>query len=155
MFIPEHLPLALEILLRGGGSVEDVVAHWLHVLFVSFWVGGLASLIVAHRVEEFYGVYVRVARFMVASLALTGATGLYMAFTEYGDPSSWFMFGTQIGRIGEKITAFIIIALLMGYTHHSIARKGKVEPRDALMAAIALVVSMGAMMLGASLTLGR
>ncbi|MEB3859952.1 MAG: hypothetical protein LRS43_01940 [Desulfurococcales archaeon] len=135
--------------------MEDVLAHWLHVLFVSIWVGGLASMIVAYRVEGFFNVYVRVARLMVASLALAGATGLYMAFTEYGDPGSWFRFGTQLGRIGEKITAFILMALLMGYAHHSITRKGRVEGREALLAAITLVISMGAMMLGASLTLGR
>ncbi len=135
--------------------MEDIAFHWLHVLFVSLWVGGLASLLVSYKEEAFFRVYIRVARLMVASLALIGVTGLYMAFTEYGDPGSWFKFGTQIGRIGEKITTYILIAALMGYAHHSIVKKGRVETREAVIASIALVASLGAMMLGASLTLGR
>ncbi len=133
---------------------SDVILHWLHIVFVAIWVGGLASFLAAYRISEFKPVYRIVSRLMIASLVLIAVTGLLVALSKYNGPSAWFDFGTPLGRIGEKIVTFILIALIMGYTHHSITRKGTITSRDAAMAGLALLLSLGAMILGVMLTIG-
>ncbi|HID04285.1 MAG TPA: hypothetical protein EYP20_00615, partial [Aigarchaeota archaeon] len=71
----------------------------------------------------------------LAALILAGLTGLLVAATKYGDPASWFNFGTTVGRIGEKIVGFIVVAGLAGYGFHTLTRKSKLGPAKAALAA--------------------
>ncbi len=135
-------------------GLGDVILHWLHILFVSIWVGGLASFLIAYRVDGFNRVYREVAKLMIASLILIALSGLLLASSKYNGPSAWFDFGSPIGRIGEKITALILMAVIMGYTHHSITKRNSIAGRDAVMVGLALIISFGAMILGVMLVTG-
>lgn len=134
-------------------SISDVILHWIHVLFVSVWVGSLAVFLASYKIEGFQRFYSQLSKIMLASLILVALTGLANAF-EYGGPGSWFRFGTLTGRIGEKIIAFILIAAIMGYVHHSMKKRGSITSRDVALVGLSMILSFGAMILGVMITLG-
>ena len=123
----------------------------LHVLGASLWIGGLATLAVLYaRVDQ--GLLRRLALVPISGLALLALTGLLVA-TKYGDPAAWFKMGTTIGKIGEKITALAASGVLAGLALHRLTRRGPSLLVKTSLAA-ALVISLGALYLGVSLTKG-
>ena len=137
--------------------------HYAHLVLAAVWLGFLVgALAMSYRgsgaLIEYHRLYGRIA---LAALALVGLLGLAMA-TYLGGPSDWFRFGTFTGRVGEKMISFLIIAALGGYMHHSLARKmeareGSEETllkRYRVVATIALIVTLGTMLLGSMITKG-
>lgn len=140
-------------------SADLLGFHYVHVVLASIWVGFLVSVIAASfkGSETLISVHRAAALPAFASLILLGLVGFIMASREFGfNPGAWFAFGTFTGRVGEKIIVWLVVAALGGYLNHVAIKKveqtGNVSTYRNL-AIIALLASLGAMLLGSMLTL--
>jgi len=132
-----------------AGEWTILTLTFLHVAFSGFWLGSLAvMLLAAGRSREAFRLAARIG---VASFIALGIVGLVDAYLLYGDVASWLRFGTPTGRVGEKIATFLVVAVLAGYAFHAAEKK----PANAkAAAALALLASLGAVMLGLMLSRG-
>ncbi|MCE4603691.1 MAG: hypothetical protein F7B20_01840 [Aeropyrum sp.] len=141
-------------------GAEDLALHYAHVILASIWIGYLAVVIAAsfRGKETLLAVNRSAGLLAFGSLILLAIVGVVMASTKYSaSPSEWFAFGTYMGRIGEKMITWLILAALGGYLNHVEIKKveetGKVG-RFRAIAAFALIASLGAALLGSMLSLG-
>ncbi|GBF09448.1 hypothetical protein apy_11730 [Aeropyrum pernix] len=135
--------------------------HYLHLLLASIWIGFLAAVLIASFRSRDHVLVVQktLGPAAMGSLFLLALVGVGMALAKYdAGLGEWFQFGTYIGRIGEKIISWTVAAAAGFYMVHMAGRK--LEEGEAGLgryrasAAVALLASLGAALLGSMLTLG-
>lgn len=172
--IRESIPTLIRVRISWRIQVVIVVdssdlyplIQFIHVLAASTWVGSHIILVTGPLIKsirsrdltpvlEFYKAFAWPATIGLLVAALTGA---YMAYLR-APPSTWFDFGTPQGRIGEKITLFIVLLLISGYAHARIVPGMKSNNPRVYRVAIAYILiatllTLGFPILGAMIRYG-
>ena len=142
------------------------VIQLIHVIAASIWVGSHLVLVTGPMIRalrlrdsrpilEFYET---IAWPATVGLLIAALTGLYMSSLRVL-PSEWFSFGEPSGRIGEKIVTFIVLVVIVGYTHARIfpgirQNNPSVFWRAILFVVIATLLSLALPLLGTLIRYG-
>ncbi len=100
----------------------EVLVHWLHVVGVGTWLGGLAALLVSLPGEGGEGAARSVRRFSFSAgigVGVVAATGLVRAVQELGSINN--LFTTQFGLMLVMKTVLLIALVGLGAAHRLIS----------------------------------
>jgi copper transport protein len=158
LVVTAGLAMAVDVLGGHAGAVSpaplQLAFQWLHVSAAGFWVGGLASLLVALRNAPPDVRSAGARRFSLTAgfaIALVAVTGVLRAIAEVGTFEA--LFGTDYGRLIIVKSGLIVVLALLGATNHfwSVPAAGRTLLRLRRVGTTELSVAMVAVMLSAFL----